>query len=266
MTEKTTQKLTESEKVSVSTTEVAKAYLTAEIGKIFSGDNLQSELEGDIGRLLEKETWRLLEALSFTYRLNAVFWTLSDDGFVWSKEEVSCGNLVLTGMTPQIDKVTYSEAVQNNPLKFRDYLITYFKKFPDSDPEGLGQFRPKGTNVEYPTIILVSRDEKLRLLDGSNRLMAQLLNGQETINAYIGKKVKDGKMKLGDSTFWLLRKAYETGDENTKQAILTVVKELVNLSSDGKEAVQAYWIDHIRDEALKEPGKQILAKQENGDL
>jgi hypothetical protein len=86
------------------------------------------------------------------------------------------------------------------------------------------------------------------------------------LTAEIGKKVKDGKMKLGDSTFWLLRKAYETGDENTKQAILTVVKELVNLSSDGKEAVQAYWIDHIRDEALKEPGKQILAKQENGDL
>ena len=238
--------------------EIAKAYLLAELNKILPGDNFQNGLEDSIGKLSEQRVWRLLEALSFTYRLNGVFWSISDDSYVWNKEEVSCDSLVLTGMNPRVDIVTHSETIQNNPLKFRDYLITYFKKFPSSDPEGLEQFRPKGIVIKYPTILLIVKDEKLLLLDGSNRLMAHLLNGNSTINAYVGKKVKDGKMKLGDSTFWLLRHVYEKGDEKTKQSVLTVIKELVNSSSDGKNAVETYWISHARDEKLKEAGKQIL--------
>lgn len=238
--------------------EIAKAYLLAELNKIFPGDNFQNGLEDNIGKLSEQDVWRLLEALSFTYRLNGVFWSISDDSYVWSKEEVGCDSLVLTGMNPQVDKVTYSETIQNNPLKFRDYLTTYFVKFPNSDPEGLGQFRPKDITIKYPTIILTAKDEKFYLLDGSNRLMAHLLNGGNTMNAYVGRKVKDGKMKLGDSTFWLLRHVYEKGDETTKQSVLTVIEELVNASSDGKDAVETYWISHVRDEKLKEVGKQIL--------
>ena len=245
-------------KVAIPAIEIAKAYLLAELSKIFPGDNFQNSLEDNIGKLPDQDVWRLLEALSFTYRLNGVFWSISDDSYVWNKEEVSCDSLVLTGMNPQVDRITHSETIQNNPLKFRDYLITYFKKFPDSDPEGLGQFRPKGEVIKCPTIILTAKDEKLLLLDGSNRFMAHLLNGNNTINAYIGRKVKDGKMKLGDSIFWLLRHVYEKGDETTKQSVLTVIKELVNAISDGKDAVETYWISHVRDEKLKEVGKQIL--------
>lgn len=238
--------------------EIANAYLIVELSRIFPGDSFQNGLEDNIGKLSEQDVWRLLEALSFTYRLNGVFWSISDDGYVWSKEEVSCDSLVLTGMNPQVDKITYSETIQNNPLKFRDYLITYFKKFPNSDPKGLNQFRQKGITIKYPTIILTAKDEKFYLLDGSNRLIAHLLNGNTTINAYVGRKIKNGKMKLGDSTFWLLRHIYEKGNEITKQAVLTIVKELVNSSSDGKDAIETYWISHVRDEKLKEVGKQIL--------
>lgn len=242
--------------------EVARAYLLAELSRIFPEDNLQNQQEENLGKLSEKEAWRLLEALSFTYRLNGVFWSISDDGNVWNKEEVNCGDLVLTGMNPQVDKVTRSKTIQNNPLKFRDYLIAYFKKFPNSDPEGLGQFRPKGQTIKYPTIILIAKDEKLFLIDGSNRLMAHLLNGNDTINAYIGKKTKVGKPKLGDSTFWLLRRVYEKSDEVTKQAVLKVSTELVRASSDGKEAVETYWMSHVKDEKIKEIGRQILSKAE----
>ncbi|MHC1716703.1 MAG: hypothetical protein AB9915_02355 [Candidatus Dojkabacteria bacterium] len=238
--------------------EIAKEYILVELSKIFPEDNIQKELNENVHKLSEKEVWRLLEALSSAYRLNGVFRSISDDSYIWSKEEVNCGDLVLTGMNPQVDKITYSEAIQNNPLKFRDYLVKYFEKFPTSDPEGLEQFRPKGKEIKFQTIILISNDEKLQLLDGSNRLIAHLLNGNNTISAYVGRKVKVGKMKVGDSAFWLLRHVYEKGDEATKQAILTVVKELINISSDGKEAVETYWVSHVRDEKLKEVGKQIL--------
>jgi len=239
---------------------IAKSYLIAELSKIFPENSFQKGLEDNIGKLSEQDVWRLLEALSFTYRLNGVFWSISNDSYVWSKEEVNCNGLVLTGMNPRVDKVTHSETMQNNPIKFRDYLIKYFKRFPDSDPEGLDQFRPRGKVIKYQTIILIAKDEKLFLVDGSNRLMAHLLNGNSTINAFVGRKIKDGKMKLGDSTFWLLRHIYERGEETTQQSVLTVVKELVKLSSDGKNAVETYWISHVKDEKLKEIGRQVLSE------
>lgn len=238
--------------------EVAREYLIVELGKILSENNLQRSLIESIGKLSEQEVWRLLEALSFTYRLNRVFWTISDDGFVWTKENVNCNNLVLTGMNPNIDRIIFSETIQNNPINFRDYLFAYFKKFPNSDPEGLNQFRPKGITIKHPTIILTTKNGKFYLIDGSNRLIAHLLNGNNTINAYVGRKIKDGKIKLGDSTFWLLRDVFEKGDKLTKHAVLTIVKELIDASSDGKKAIETYWISHVRNVQVKEAGKKII--------
>lgn len=244
----------------IPTIEIAKAYLIAELSKIFSEDNMQNGLEDGIAKLPKSEIWRLLEALSFTYRLNAVFWIVSDDSFVWSKEEIDCNKLLLTGMGPKIDKAIHSDRINRNPLKFRDYLIEYFKKHPDDDPEGLEQFKPKGIKIKYPIILVTEREGKFPLLDGSNRLMAHLLAGNKTITAYVGRKVKAGKMKLGDSSFLLLRQVYEKGDDITKQAVITIVKELVKASSDGENAVETYWIAHSRDEKLKEVDKQILVE------
>lgn len=242
--------------------EVGKEYLIDELSRIFPEENFRKELVRDISKLSEKQLWRLLEALSFSYRLNKVFWLVSDDSYVWSKEKVSCNDLILSGMNPQINKVIFSKIVQNNPLKFRDYLIAYFKKYPKKDPEGLGQFRPKSVSIKTPTIYLFERDRKLRLFDGQNRFIAHLLAGNKKINAYVGRKVKAGKMRIGDSTFWLLRKVYEKGNKPTKQAVITVVKELMKTSSDGKNAVKNYWISHVvNDEALKKVGKKLISKR-----
>ena len=245
-------------KVNVPAIEVARAYLIAELSKIFSREKFQGELRKGINELPEKEIWRLLEALSFTYRLNGVFWSIGDSGLIWEKKKINCGKLMLTGMSPQIDRVTHSEVIQNNPLKFRDYLIKYFKKHPKDDPDGLGQFRPKDAPIKYPTIFLIRKEKKLYLLDGSNRMMACLLKGNEAMTAYVGKRVKAEKRKLGDSTFLLLRKIYETGDASLKRAVLLVTKELMVKSSDGRKAVKTYWVDHVRDKKLRKAGECLF--------
>jgi len=242
----------------VSAEEVAKSYLVAELSKILPGESSQKELEQNIAQMKTKDMWRMLEAMSFTYRLNGIFWAISDDGLLWSREEIDCSGITLTGMSPQIDKVTHSDNVGQNPIKFRDYLIEYFKKHSNDEHEGLSQFRSRKIEIKHSTIIVLEKEDKLLILDGSNRLMAHLLSGEDDISAYVGRRSRPGKMRLGDSTFWLLRRVYEKGGEPTKKAVLTVVKELIKASSDGKNAVKTYWISHARDETLKKVGKELI--------
>lgn len=239
--------------------DVAKVYLLAELGKIFPGENIQKELPQDIAALSEEQVWRLLEALSFTYRLNGVFWIISDTSFVWTQEILPCANVVLTGMNPQVDAVTHSPEINRDPLKFRDYLLKYFEEYPTTDPEGLEQFRPGKILLKNPTILVTQNQDKFYLLDGSNRFIAQLLNGKTEVNAIVGRKNGQGKIRIGDSTFWLLRHAYERcTEEAEKQAILLTVKKLMGISSDGKHAVQTYWVEHVMDQAQKKVGEQLL--------
>lgn len=245
----------------INVNEVVKKYLLSELSKIFSGDEFQIELERGIDSLSEKALWRLLEALSFNFRLNGMFWCLSNNGFVWREEEVDCAQLTLTRMNPDIDAVTHSESIQNSPIAFRNYLISYFENHPDDDPEHLGQFRPSGKSIQYPFIFLLEEEGKLKLLDGSNRLIAHISKGENKIRAFIGKKIREENSRIGDSVFWLLRRLYErTEDKEEKSSILSVVKMLIKSSSDGFDAVQNYWIKHAKTEEVKKVGQKLISE------
>lgn len=239
--------------------DAAKIYIVAELSKIFSAENLQNGLVEGVHTLSEKQIWRLLEALSFTYRLNSMFWCLGDTSFSWREEEVDCTRLTLTRMNPYIDIVTHRDDIQGDPIKFRDYLIQYFRDNPDSDPEHLGQFRPSEKTIQYPVIFLKEEEGKLYLLDGSNRLVAHLLKGGNVINAIIGTKTQEGKPRIGDSTFWMLSRAFEKcATPEEKSAILSTVKIILGSSSDGAKAIQEYWIDHSKNEETKKAGRELL--------
>ena len=67
-------------------------------------------------------------------------------------------------------------------------------------------------------------------------------------------------MRVGDSTFYLLRYLYERSEETDKGAILTTTRKLMKEASDGRKAVQSYWIDHARDEDLKKVGEKLLTE------
>lgn len=238
--------------------DAAKIYIVAELSRIFSRDEAQGELKRGIDGLSEKEIWRLLEALSFNYRLNGLFECLSDEGYTWRTEEVEVGRIELTRMNPAIDAVTHSAAIQNNSIKFRDYLLKYFEEHPNDDPKHLGQFRPSGRPIQYPIVFLKEVEGKLKLLDGSNRFVAKLLSGDTTVAAIIGTKTKEGKPKFGDSIFLRLRKIHEKSNAEEKASIVSVVKKLMQESADGRNAVEVYWVQHAKTEEMKREGEKLL--------
>ena len=247
----------------VSRVEVGKYYLKAELCRVFPGPkSFRKTIDSQIDSIDGLEFWRLFEALSFAYRLNYVFHYVGNSGYSWNEERWSITNLTLTGTNPEINAVTYSSEIERSPLKFCDYLKKYFFEHPKDDPQNLGQFRPEKKAVFYPKILLREEDGKILLLDGSNRLISLMFAGKESVEAFVGRKNgKEEKPRIGDSTFLLLRNLYVNSDEKVKAATIKVTRKLIEMSTDGKGAVENYWIRHPSDEALRKVGRMLIAKQ-----
>lgn len=248
-------------RTNVSPVEVGKSYLKAELGKLFS----EKECERVVDGLDKKAFWRLLEAMSFTYRLNGVFWTVGNDRFSWNEECWGVDNLTLTGINPTVNKVIYSKKVNRSPIAFRDFLLGYFAKHTMDDPRGLNQFRPDPRPIVHARILLREEEGQILLLDGTNRLVKMVLQGAEKITAYIARETNPrGKMRIGDSTFMLLRHLYRRASKEEQPAILETVKILADEGVDGYEAVKSYWVEHVMNDDQKKVGEELLKKLRDG--
>lgn len=244
----------------VSPITVGKYYLKVELNKLFKAEELRAGIDKTIDELEEHTFWRLLEAMSFTLRLNGIFWAVSNDKYTWSEEEWSAENITFVQMRPSIDKITFSPKIGGNPLKFRDYLKEYFTDHPGDDPENLDQFRPDpNRQIPYSKLFLVEEGEKIRLIDGGNRLIANLMRGQDKITAYTARATNlEGKYRIGDSTFWLLGRMLNQANPEDKDAVLKTMKILINNSLDGKNATQTCWINNIPEPELRNKYKDLL--------
>ena len=242
--------------------EVGKYFLKSELGRVFPGTGeIRSLIDNRVDEINGKEFWRLLEAISFSYRTNYVFRYIGNSGFSWSEERWNISQLTLTGLNPDINAITFSPEIDRSPIKFRDFLRKYFNEHPGDDPQKLEQFRPVKRNVQFPRILLREDEGQILLLDGSNRLINLMLAGEEEIDAFVGRRNgKDEEVRIGDSTFILLKNLYLKGDEKEKAAVLKVVRQLMDLSSDGKSAIENYWIRHASDEEMKKVGRRILRR------
>jgi len=107
------------------------------------------------------------------------------------------------------------------------------------------------------------QEGKIQMLDGSHRLIEMLLADKEVVTAYVGhpssKEAEEkSTSRIGNSTFILLTIMYKRGNPEERTAVVTLVKQLIHNSVDGKNAVQKYWVDVQRDEEIKEAGIAIL--------
>lgn len=246
----------------VSQLEVAKYYLKVEFAKSFPDASIETIQHG-IDNLKDAKIFPLLEAISFTFHLNGVHQNITRTGFIWKEEEWDVSQLVMTGMDPNVNKVIFNPGVNGDAIKFKNYLLNYFAKNTETDPEGLFSYKPSKREIHFPKLIMNERMGKISMLDGSHRLTEMLLNDVKTVHAYVGHptgeiKDEDQKIRVGDSTFILMTIAYKKGTKVERDAVLTVVKQLVSRSTDGKEAIQKFWIDRQRDEEIKKAGIAIL--------
>lgn len=251
----------------INAVEVAKYYLEVEFSKLFkvSSKEFNEEIVKSISELKDKNVWGLLEAMSFTYHLNGVFYNIAREGFEWKEEVWNTTDLVLTGMDPAANKVIFSEEIKGDAIKFKKYLTDYFNKYKNSgeDPEKLLSYLPSNKKIFYKKIIAKYQDDQLRMLDGSHRLIEMLLNDVKQVTVLTGYPIhknatEQPKTKTGKGLYILLTILYKHGDEKEKEAIITTLKQLVKFSSDGADNAVKYWITNQHDTEIKKAGEIAL--------
>ncbi len=249
----------------VSPVDVARYYIEIELFKLFKKSTklMASTIKETIQSLSENKIWALLEAMSFTYHLNGVFYNISRDNYTWKEEIWHVKDLILTGMDSKANKVIFSEQIKGDVLKFKEYLSNYFQKAGEDDPEGLLSYRPSKKEIVFEKLIMKEQEGKIQMLDGSHRLTEMLLANIEEVTAYVGyplsKQAEEKPIsRIGNSTFILLTIMFKRGNPEEHKAVVTLIQQLMRNSVDGRDAVQKYWVDVQRDEEIKKAGINLL--------
>jgi len=250
----------------VSSLEVAKTYLKAEIPNIFSASALQnSKAMGEsLDNLSEKQIWRLLEAISYTYRMNSVFHETTDTSKRWLDIKLPIDAITLTGTKPHIDDIVLSPEVNRSPRNFGRFLIDYFDEHQSisDDPLLINEFRPKKDlkQLAYSKLIMRESGDSIEMVDGTHRLMAAVLLGAQSVRTLINiPNYHEPKTMIGDSSFLTLRELYEkTASWNKRRQVMNVAAMLAENSTDGRDAIYNYWIEHPRSQRIKMAGQKVL--------
>ena len=216
----------------VSAPEVARYYLKCELGYVLPELSQETDFE-EIDKKSEDEVMMLGEALATHYRCNAVWWVVADPLYHWTEEEVPVSQVRMSGMGDDtaITDLIYSEEIQNDPLKLKRRLADYYQKHPD-DPEKY-DVKP-GRRIKLPKVLLVEYKGELRLLDGSHRFIEQLLNGAETVTAYVARSSRKPAVirpMVGDGEFRILFRAYRNTDSPDEKAKIREFAQMLAANS-----------------------------------
>lgn len=257
----------------VSHLDVARSYLKVELTQALQlyDSALIAIANASIDALAEEQVWRLLEALSYTYRMNGVFHSVTNGGLSWTEIELPIDTITLTGTKPHINDIVYSESINRQPRAFAQYLRSYFEAHsnPHDDPHDLNEFRPRTNEAILMSspIMTVERKGRIDMLNGTHRLIAGALHGDETVRAYGG--IPNGKPLLsmaGDSVFLTLRLLYEKTEPIKQRAHIIETTTLLALAStDGAQAIRTYWTTHPRSQSIQSAGEEILKRIQPDD-
>lgn len=108
--------------------------------------------------------------------LNWVADFITDASYFWTKEELTLDDLWLTGTGPDWNKVVIDEC-ERSPVKFRQRL--------KNDPALIPLF--KDAVFSDDPILLRYEEEKYKVLEGMNRVIAMLRDGKETVTAFVAR-------------------------------------------------------------------------------
>lgn len=245
--------------------DVARDYVEVELGNIV-GENIRSD-NGSIGeslaRLDQHQVNRLLEAVSYTYRMNGTFHAITDESLDWMDVELPIDAIQLTKITPHVSEIIYSDDINRSPLAFAAFLGDYFADHPDpaDDPDKLNEFRPRPQADKATRLITSESDGAIEIFDGNHQLVNAAQLGAVSVRAFAG--VPNGRESIGmkgDSVFLTLRLQFEKAESSEERVhILETCILLAKSSTDGRQAIQSYWIDHATDDVASE-GKVMLAR------
>lgn len=219
---------------------MGRQYLKHEFRKIFSdvkNDTFWKKLDRSIDRFVnrkgEQSFFNLLVGISEGWKLKEVAQIISNNTYSWKKTLVPMKDIILTGMSPTIDKYTivkckrspqlFANEWENNTKMRKEILSTGFKmhKNRDKDP-----------------IFLFQEGKKYKVFDGMRRTLLAAIRANKKIYAWVGStKNKKGKPLTGSDNCLFLALLYARSNKNQKieNGIMAVSKEIIKQYRNGEE-------------------------------
>lgn len=236
---------------------VTKYYIECELDNVVAGDGIRLKNDGYSSNLP-----RLLEALSFTYRLNGVYDYVESNGVTWTERQVPIDEVLLTGMGEHLTELIYSDEVGQNPRR----LVRYAQDNPE-DPR-IAELAPREVPENRRTILLrQDSNDQLLLLDGSHRFLSMVALGETAVHAYVAAPLESKeKPGIGEATFLRLLTLWrQTDDPEFRAAIEQTTMGMVRETSNGYQAVQSYWVTMGQNDEVRATGRRILAESGHSD-
>lgn len=151
--------------------------------------------------------------------LNWVGEYINDKSINWKLQKIALDSLTLSGTGPEWDSIIRNKA-QLSPAKLRDLM----------KDESIHAVFAGATNSGLP--ILVRKDgDQIKILDGMNRVISGIRDGQAEIEAYVGERTGEAEPMIEAHVIYDFIRAYKQrrGDaEEFKAALRFLVSHYVN--------------------------------------
>lgn len=160
---------------------------------------------------------------------------ITDSSILWSLETLHIDDLIFTGTNPIWNEVLIIQA-ERSPAKFRQLLVA---------DEALRQLFAEA--VYSPEPILVREEGgRLRILDGSHRVVAAVVRGDNTIQGYVARVQGQPKPHVEAHVVYDLLKAHHRGLTQDRAGLVHALKYLrsaySNVDSLLRERFQINWV------------------------
>lgn len=241
---------------------VAQQYLKHEFRKIFydiRGPKIWQKLDNSIDNYAQKEGggsfWLLVAAISEGWKLKGIYHITSSTKYQWKLKEIPVSKIILTGMSPTIDKYTIKK-YKRNPLAFamawkkdrgmrKEILDTGFSSYKERD--------------HFP-ILVFQVNNSFHVFDGMRRTLLALIDNKDKIKAWVGYEVNPrGKSLISGDRCYFLSNIYtrsKNRDKDLEKAIIRIGKEIIVQHRNGQETL----IKRIAGWSHNQDIKRIFAK------
>jgi hypothetical protein len=222
---------------------IAKQYLKHEFRKIFNDldektfRRLDRSIDNFLNREEESSFWNLLAGISEGWKIKYVFHNLSDAKYRWKLETIPVDKIILTGMSPTIDKYTIKK-LDRDPLKFAAAWRA----------DGLMRKEIKATGLaahperDHFPVLVYKEGDGYKVFDGMRRTLMALINGKKEIKVWAGYPAnKKGKPLVSTNRCFFLANLYALSDKKDKKkieaALLPIGRQIVKNFRNGDEVL-----------------------------
>lgn len=173
---------------------------------------------------------------------------ISDPNVSWTLEEIPLDKIYLTGTQPDWNKIIIDQC-ERSPKKFNELL--------QSNPKIKELF--KEAKFEDRPILIRYEDEQYKMLDGMHRTLGAIIEGRETIEAFVARLNGKPQPQIEPHIIYDFFRAYHRGSNTDKDSLISAIKFLRRAYSNVDDLLKNRFSKNwVPDDKIQEIIQEIL--------